>query len=158
MIGLIVAYDKIRVIGKDGKIPWRIKGEQKRFKELTTGNIVVMGRRSHEEIGKALPNRINIIVSNTKNFEGENLYTASSLQEAIELFKDTGKDIYISGGARLYEEAVPFVDKMFITEVELEVENGDTFFPEFNQEEFTRTVEERIVGDIPFSYVTYERK
>ena len=81
MVGLIVARSKNNVIGKNGQIPWRIKGEQKQFKELTTGNVVVMGRRSYEEIGHPLPNRMNIIVSRTKKFEGENLRTASSVQE-----------------------------------------------------------------------------
>ena len=79
MVGLIVARSKNNVIGKNGQIPWRIKGEQKQFKELTTGNAIVMGRKSYEEIGHPLPNRLNIIVSRTKKFEGENLITASSV-------------------------------------------------------------------------------
>ena len=80
MIGLIVARSKNNVIGKNGEIPWKIKGEQKQFRELTTGNVVVMGRKSYEEIGHPLPNRKNIIVSKTKNFSGENLVTVGSLQ------------------------------------------------------------------------------
>lgn len=73
MIGLIVARSKNNVIGRNGEIPWKIKGEQNFFKELTTGNIVVMGRKSYEEIGHPLPNRQNIIVSKTMKYEGENL-------------------------------------------------------------------------------------
>ena len=69
MVGLIVAYAKNRVIGNKGQIPWRIKGEQKRFKELTTGNVVIMGRRTYEEIGKPLPNRNTIVVSKTANYQ-----------------------------------------------------------------------------------------
>lgn len=76
MIALIAALSKNRVIGKEGRIPWKIKGEQKRFKELTTGNVVIMGRRSYEEIGRPLPGRITIVVSSTKDFTGENCYTA----------------------------------------------------------------------------------
>ena len=125
MIGLIVAYAKNRVIGNEGQIPWRIKGEQKRFRELTTGNVVVMGRRSYEEIGRPLPNRMTYVVSNTKNFDQEGVKTVKSIQEAIDLAGD--KNVYISGGARIYEEAMPYVEKMYITEVELEVD-GDTFF------------------------------
>ena len=71
MIALIAALSKNRVIGKEGRIPWKIKGEQKRFKELTTGNVVIMGRRSYEEIGRPLPGRITIVVSSTKDFTGE---------------------------------------------------------------------------------------
>ena len=78
MIGLIVAYTRNRVIGNKGQIPWRIKGEQRRFRELTTGNVVIMGRKSYEEIGRPLPNRFNIIVSRTEKYEDENLITVPS--------------------------------------------------------------------------------
>ena len=155
MIALIVAYAKNRVIGNKGCIPWRIKGEQLRFKELTTGNVVIMGRRSYEEIGRPLPNRTTIVVSNTKNFDCENCMTAKSLTEAIEMAGD--KNIYISGGARLYEEALPLVEKMYITEIDREIE-GDTYFPAFDEAAFTKEVNQRFEGEIPYTYVTYTRK
>ena len=155
MISLIVAFAKNRVIGNKGCIPWKIKGEQKRFKELKTGNVVIMGRRSYEEIGRPLPNRTTIVVSGTKNFDGENCYTAKSLTEAIELAGD--KEVYISGGARLYEEALPLVEKMYITEIDLEIE-GDTYFPAFKEEEFVKEINERFDGEIPYTYVTYTRR
>ena len=156
MVGLIVAYSKNRVIGKDGQIPWRIKGEQKRFRELTTGNVVIMGRRSYEEIGRPLPNRYTIVVSNTQKFEAENCTTVGSLQEALEI-ADNSKNIYISGGAGLYKEAIDIVDKMYITEIDAVVE-GDTYFPEFKQEDFIREVECHVEGDLPYDYVTYTRR
>ncbi len=155
MISLIVAVSKNGVIGNKGCIPWRIKGEQRRFRELTTGNAVIMGRKSYEEIGHPLPNRLNIIVSGTAEFEGENLLMAHSVAEAIELAGD--KDVYISGGAGIYAEAMPLVERMYITEVEAEVE-GDTFFPEFNAADFERVEDEHVEGDIPYTYVTYIRK
>ena len=155
MIALIVAFAKDQVIGNKGCIPWKIKGEQKRFKELTTGNVVIMGRRSYEEIGKPLPNRTTIVISGTKNFDGENCMTAKSVAEAIEMAGD--KDIYISGGARVYEEALPLVEKMYITEIDLEVE-GDTYFPSFDKEQFIKEIDERFEGEIPYTYVTYTRE
>lgn len=109
MIALIVAYAKNQVIGNKCCIPWKIKGEQKRFKELTTDNVVIMGRRSYEEIGKPLPNRTTIVVSNTKTFDDDNCFTARSLNEAIEMAGD--RAVYISGSARIYEEALPIVEK-----------------------------------------------
>ena len=113
MIGLIVARSRNNVIGKKGEIPWRIKGEQKQFKELTTGNVVIMGRRSFEEIGHPLPNRINIVVSRTQKFFDENLYTASSVDEAIKLASNwPDKDIFIAGGTGVFKEAMPYVDTM----------------------------------------------
>lgn len=155
MISLIVAYANNRVIGNKGCIPWKIKGEQKRFRELTTGNVVIMGRRSYEEIGRPLPNRTTIVVSGTKNFDAENCMTATSLEEAIKLAGD--RDCYISGGARLYEEALPLVEKMYITEIDAIIE-GDTLFPEFDENEFVKEVNERFEGDINYTYVTYTRK
>ena len=156
MVGLIVARSKNNVIGKNGQIPWRIKGEQKQFKELTTGNVVVMGRRSYEEIGHPLPNRLNIIVSKTKKFEGENLLTASSVQEAIALAGD--RDVYISGGYGLYKEAIPFVDKMYITEVDTVVEDGDVFFPDFDVNDFDKEVGETGGDEIRFTRTVYTRQ
>lgn len=155
MIALIVAFAKNQVIGNKGCIPWKIKGEQRRFKELTTGNVVIMGRRSYEEIGRPLPNRTTIVVSNTKNFDGENCLTARSLPEAIRLAGD--RDIYISGGARLYEEALPLVEKMYITEIDSEIE-GDTYFPSFEKDQFVKEINEKVEGEIPYTYVTYTRK
>lgn len=157
MIGLIVARSKNNVIGKNGQIPWRIKGEQKQFKELTTGNVVIMGRKSYEEIGRPLPNRMNIVVSGTVNDTGENLATVKSLQEALEL-AGTEKDVYVSGGYRLFLEALPIVDKMYITEVDITVEDGDTFFPEFDPEEFELEIGETGGEEIKFTRTTYTRK
>ena len=155
MIALIVAYANNYVIGNQGCIPWKIKGEQKRFKELTTGNVVVMGRRSYEEIGRPLPNRMTIVISNTKNYDDINVKTVRTLEEAIEIAGD--KDIYISGGARLYEEALPMIEKMYITEINLNIE-GDTYFPLFDKNKFTKEIYQMFDGDIPYSYVTYVKK
>lgn len=159
MIGLIVAYGKNRVIGNKGCIPWRIKGEQRRFKELTTGNVVIMGRRSYDEIGRPLPNRFTIVVSKTANYEAENCVTVGSLTEAIDYAKANRPDenIYLSGGAGIYKEGLTLADKLFVTEVELEPE-GDTYFPEFDESLYEKTVDERIEGEIPYSYVTYTKK
>lgn len=155
MIALIVAHAKNRVIGNNGQIPWKIKGEQKRFRELTTGNVVIMGRRSYEEIGRPLPNRTTIVVSNSKNFDAENCMTVKSLPEAIKMAGD--RDVYISGGARLYEEALPLVDKMYITEIDCDID-GDTYFPEFGKEDFIKEIDEVYDGEMSYAYVTYTRK
>ena len=154
MIGLIVAYAKNRVIGNKGCIPWNIEGEQKRFKELTTNNVVIMGRRTYEEIGRPLPNRTTIVVSNSKNFDSENCYTASSLHEALKIAGD--RDVYVSGGSKLYKEAINIVDKMYITEIHKVIE-GDTYFPEFDKNMFTKNVDKKVEGKIPYTYITYTR-
>lgn len=159
MIGLIVAYTKNRVIGNKGAIPWRIKGEQRRFKELTTGNVVIMGRRSYEEIGHPLPNRFTIVVSKTAEFSAENCVTVKSLDDAIEYAHKNRPDenIYLSGGAGIYREGLKYADKLFVTEIDAEIE-GDTFFPEFDKDLYDYSVDEEVDGEIPYKYVTYTRK
>lgn len=156
MVGLIVARSKNNVIGKNGKIPWKIKGEQKQFRELTTGNVVVMGRKSYEEIGHPLPNRKNIVVSKSKNFTGENLVTVGSLQEAISI--SNGEKVYIAGGYGLFKEALPLVDTMYITEIDMVIENGDVFFPEFDSNEFDIAIGETGGEDIKYTRTLYTRR
>ena len=150
MLGLIVARSKNNVIGKDGKIPWNIKGEQKQFKELTTGNTIIMGRKTYEDIGHPLPNRTNIVISRTTNYPG--VITVDSLEKALELAEG---NIYIIGGYNLFKEVIPLVDVMYITEVNKEVENGDVYFPSFNEAEFEITKGEE---NSDFKRLIYTRK
>ena len=156
MIGLIVARSKNNVIGKNGEIPWKIPGEQKQFKELTTGNVVIMGRKSYEEIGHPLPNRKNIIVSKSKKFMDKNLVTVNSLQEALEISRD--EKVYVSGGYGLFKEVLPVVDIMYITEVDIDIDGGDTFFPEFDENEFIKTIGETGGNNIKYTRTIYTRK
>ena len=155
MLALIAALSRNYVIGNKGIIPWKIKGEQMRFKELTTGKTVIMGKRSFEEIGRPLPNRKTIVISNTTNYEYENCITLGSLAQAIDYIGE--EDAYVAGGEQLYREALPLVDRMYLTMIDLELE-GDTFFPPFNEEDFTLTSEEEFEGEIPYRYLTYIRK
>ena len=156
MISLILARSRKNVIGRNGQIPWKIKGEQAQFRKLTTGNVVVMGRKSYEEIGHPLPNRMNIIVSLSANYSGENLVTVSSLQEAIEAAGDA--NIYVCGGYGLFMEAIPIVEKMYITEIDIEIKDGDVFFPEFNKDDFDIVVSKTEGEDIKFTRTIYTRK
>ena len=143
MICLSVAYAKNRVIGYKGGIPWNLKEDQLRFKKLTLGSVVIMGRNTFQEIfdkfGRGLPERETIVVSKNHDFNGEQLRTARSLDEAIAVAKQKfpSKDIFICGGESIYREAISkkLVEKMYITKVDLEVE-GDAFFPQFDENEF----------------------
>ena len=155
MTGLIVARSINNVIGKNGRIPWKIEGEQKQFKELTTGNVVVMGRKTYEEIGHPLPNRKTIVISKTHKYEADGLVTVSSLDEALELAE--GQKVFIAGGYELYKEALPLVDVMYITEVQLVVEDGDVFFPDFNADDFEVTVGETLGDEIKYARTVYKR-
>jgi dihydrofolate reductase/RimJ/RimL family protein N-acetyltransferase len=155
MLALIAALSRNYVIGNKGIIPWRIKGEQKRFKELTTGKTIILGKRSYEEIGKPLPNRKTIVISNTTNYSLENCITLGSLAQAIAYVGE--EDAFVAGGEQLYREALPLVDVMYLTLIDLEIE-GDTYFPHFKEEDFTLTSEGEFEGETPYRYLTYVRK
>ena len=134
-INIIVAHDMNRCIGKNNEIPWKIKGEQKQFKELTTGNIVIMGRKTYESIGKTLPNRVNIVLSRNMK-SNEDFYTFDSIEKAIEWSKENypQKEIFIIGGASVYDKALKddIVDKLYMTKIKQTVEDADAFFPEID--------------------------
>lgn len=156
MIALIVARSKNNVIGRNGKIPWSIPGEQKQFRELTTGNIVVMGRKTFEEIGHPLPKRKNIVISRNAQYSYDNLIVLPSLNDALEYYSEG--DIYIAGGYNLFKEAIDIVDKMYITEIDLVIENGDVFFPIFQEEDFNVQLLEENHESIPYKRLVYSRK
>lgn len=155
MLSLIVAYARNRVIGKDGALPWRIPGELRRFRQLTTGNAVIMGRRSYEEVGSPLPDRLNIVLSSSNVYSGENLVCARNLEEAIAL---AGKrEVFIAGGGTVYAQAIDLCDALYITEIDTEVE-GDVFFPAFDESLFRRSEEAWVNGALPYRYVTLRRR
>lgn len=155
MIALVVAHGTNRVIGNQGQIPWDLPEDLHHFRDLTTGHAIVMGRKTYESIGRPLPGRLNIVVSRTVNFEGENLMTVSSIEEAIKAAGD--RDVYFSGGAKIYEESLPLVERMYITEVDGAFD-GDAFFPEYDTSQFERIVEKEFHEELPYRFVTYIRK
>ena len=116
--------------------------------------MVIIGRRPYEEIGRPLPGRTTIVVSSTKDFTGENCYTAHSLPEAIRLAGN--RDIFVSGGAGLYEEALPLADRLYITEID-DFFDGDTYFPAFDEKDYKKEIVAEFGGEIPYTYVTYSR-
>lgn len=144
MISIIVALDEKRGIGKEGKLPWHLSEDLKRFKEITSGHTIVMGRKTFDSIGKVLPNRKNIVISSQlQNLDGKikDLMFVSSLDEALDKAKG---DIFIIGGGQVFAESITRVDKLYLTKVEGDF-NCDTFFPEyleFQNEKFIGAGEE----------------
>ena len=131
-IAIVVAMANNRVIGKGGKIPWNLPEDREHFKSLTMGHVIVMGRRSYEEIGRPLPGRIMIIVSRTlyKKAEPEGCIVAPSLVKAIDYAHKhfPRKKIFLCGGARIYDEGMALADEIYLTQVDADV-TGDTYFP-----------------------------
>ena len=138
MIAIIVAMTKDRVIGKNGIIPWKISGEQRQFRELTTGNTIVIGRKAFEEIGKPLPNRNTVLVSSTIKTETEHCTTISDLDEFL---KNTTDDLYIAGGAGIYKAALPYTNVIYLTIVNVDTD-GDVFFPELDMNNWNSEITE----------------
>lgn len=155
MISLIVAVSKNNVIGNNGIIPWKIKGEQQRFKDLTIGKTIIIGRKSFQEIGKPLPNRKTILISTTEQIHTDLCTTVASLQEAFDLTNQED-EVFVAGGGQVYKDALPFADKIYLTIIDKEIE-GAVYFPQLNETEFKKTYEERVEGEFPYTYYTYER-
>ena len=154
MITLIAACSKNRVIGCNGKIPWNIPTERDRFKELTKGKFVIMGRKSFEEISHALSYCTIIVVSKSLKKVPKGCLLTSSLEQAIAF---CGKDVIIAGGQEIYEKTIHLADLIYLTEINLQVE-GDRFFPDFDTNKYTMTVDKSFQGEIPYKYITYKKK
>ena len=157
LISLIAALSENRVIGSKGEIPWKIPGEQKRFKEITTPHPVIMGRKTFESIGRLLPNRPNIIITSDTAYSVTDALVTHSLSEAIEKATELDQDeIFVIGGGKVFEEAIGSADRLYLTIVHTEVE-GDAFFPEYS--DFRKVVyqEDKEAGGYRFTYLTLER-
>ncbi|MEG9532425.1 type 3 dihydrofolate reductase [Mannheimia sp. HC-2023] len=140
-ISVIVARTKNKVIGKDNQMPWHLPVDLAWFRQNTVGKPVIMGRKTYESIGRLLPKRPNIILSRS-GFEVEGAYSATSLEQAVELAKSfaNSDEIMIIGGGELFKQALPTADTLYLTEIQAEIE-GDTFF-EFDEENW-QLVEEK---------------
>lgn len=158
MIAIIAAMAKNRVIGRAGRIPWNLPEDMRHFRELTLGHIIVMGRRTYEEIGHPLPGRTTYLISSAIQVEKDNCHTVSSLEEVLQ--RESDNDIFICGGAMLYQEALPHATYLYLTELEEEVE-GDICFPEFDVNDYEvvdRVPQTDASGAYSYSFVTYKRK
>lgn len=156
-VSLIVAVANHHVIGVNNTLPWHLPEDLKRFRALTTGHHIIMGRKTYESLGRLLPGRTTVIVTRNKAYQVEGALIASSLEEAITLCRDDN-EAFVIGGAELYKDALKLADKLYLTEIDLQVE-GDAFFPEFQKAEWKETSREAYTSaqGLPFSYITYNR-
>ncbi len=140
-------------IGKDNELLWRIPDDLKRFKALTTGHVLITGRKNYESIGRPLPNRTTIITTRNKDFKAEGCIVVSSLEEAFNKAKEIEKEeVFIMGGGEIYNQALPYANKLYLTIIDGEKE-GDIFFPDYS--EFTKMVfkEEHPEGNPPYTFL-----
>jgi dihydrofolate reductase len=160
-ISLVAAVARNGVIGRDGTVPWRLAEDMQRFRELTTGHPVLMGRRTWESLPdrfRPLPGRRNVVVTRNPEWRGEGADRAGSLEEALDLVEGAER-VFVIGGAELYASALPRADELVLTEIDADVD-GDTFFPAFERSDFEEVTRElHVTSDgTAFSFVTYGRR
>lgn len=161
MLSIIVAKAKNNVIGKDNKLIWNIPDDLKRFRNLTTGHTIIMGRKTFESLGRVLPNRLHIILSTDKNYkvDNENVRVINDINELNKYINDE-EEHFVIGGAMIYKLLMPKCSKLYITQIEKEFE-GDTFFPEINKEEWKIVNEEMGPKDdntFEYKYIDYIKR
>ncbi|HEV8370270.1 MAG TPA: dihydrofolate reductase [Pyrinomonadaceae bacterium] len=157
MIIGIAAVSKNSAIGKRGKLPWHYSSDMKFFKETTTGHAVVMGRKTWLTLGKPLKNRLNIVLSRDSNIEPqESLVVFSDIESVLSLNKSLSTDLFVIGGAQIYQQFLPHIERWVITEVPLTVKNADAFMPEGYLEGFKSVGTTRLEEEL--NVVTYERR
>ena len=157
-LSIIVAIANHQVIGINNTLPWHLPEDLKRFRALTTGHHIIMGRKTYESLGRLLPGRTTVIVTRNKNYRLEGALIAHSLEGAVALCKNDD-EVFLIGGAELYQDGLKLADKLYITEVDLTVD-GDAFFPEFDLNLWQETSREAHASaqGLSFSYITYTRK
>jgi dihydrofolate reductase len=157
-ISMIVARSRNHVIGRDNQMPWKISADLQFFKRVTMGHPVIMGRKTWESIGRPLPGRRNIVVSRNKELTLNGAEVAGSLDEALARLNDSPR-VFVIGGEQLFKQGFPRADRLYLTEIDMDVEGGDTFFeiPDPSQwREVERTPGSE--GNITFNFLTLERQ
>lgn len=158
-IALIAAMDRVRGIGIDNALPWHLPDDLKRFKMLTTGKTVLMGRKTAESLGRALPNRINLVLSRSGRAPFEGMQAVSTLSEAMQ--SCANGELMVIGGGEIYALAMPFAQCMHLTHVDALLPRADAFFPQFEAECWEQTAHETHAADdrhpFAFRFCDYRR-
>ena len=161
MLSIIVAKAKNNIIGKDNKLLWSLPSDLARFKQLTSGHTIIMGRKTFESLGRVLPNRKHIVFTQNQDFkvDNENVEVVHSMLE-IKEYIDNDEENFVIGGATVYNLLLPHVQKMYVTEINKNFE-GDTLFPKIDESKWKITKREKGTKDeknnLEFEYITYER-
>lgn len=161
-LSLIAALATNNVIGRDNQVPWHLSTDLKRFKSLTMGHHLIMGRKTYESVGRPLPGRTNVVITRRTDYAAEGVVVVNTLEEAIRIAADAGEsEAFIAGGAEIYTQAIHRADRMYLTRVHADVE-GDTVFPDFDDVSEWRLIDSEHCeadekNEYPFSFLTYER-
>lgn len=156
-VSIIAAMSRNRVIGDGPKIPWKVKGEQKLFREITMGGTLVMGRKTFDTIGKALPGRKTIIVTRQKDFSAAECMAVNSIEDALAQADRIGRDVFVIGGGEIYSQTINRVDDVHLSVIDTDVE-GDVKFPSFSEADFEVIEERYFESNINYTYRHYQRR
>jgi len=160
-LAILAAVASNRTIGLNNTLPWHLPADLKHFKALTLGQIIVMGRRTYESIGRPLPGRTNVVLTRRQDLNLPDVGLAQSIEEAVNRYADSDKTIFIIGGATLYQQALPLCQRLYLTEIQQDFP-GDTFFPEFNRNDWQEISREihyaSDSSEMEFHFVVLDRK
>jgi len=161
MLSIIVAKAKNNIIGKNNSLIWHLPDDLKRFKTLTTGHTIIMGRKTFESLGRVLPNRKHVVFTQNPEFKvnDENVEVVHSLLE-IQSYIESEEEVFVIGGAMIYSLLMPYVTKLYITQINQEFE-GDVFFPKIDLEKWEIIERQKGIQDennkLDYEYITYKR-
>lgn len=158
-LAIIVATDKQGLIGKDNDLPWKLSADLQYFRSVTMGKPLIMGRNTHESIGRPLPGRKNIVITTNVDYQAEGCVVVTSIDAALAEC-ETDEEVMVMGGASLYKQLLPQADRLYLTDVDAELE-GDTWFPKWDKKQWLETSREDHPADeknqYPYSFVVYDR-
>jgi len=154
-VSIIVAMAKNRVIGNKGQLPWHLPSDLRRFKQLTMGHPLLMGRRTFESIGTALPGRQTIVLSRDPEYRAASCVMATNIETALRLVNPT-EELFICGGADIYQQTLPLVEKIYLSKLDVEIA-GDRYFPEISAEEFEIIQTEQIEDKLNYRFSILSR-
>ena len=159
IISVIAAFSENHVIGRDNRLPWQLSVDLKRFRKLTTGHSIILGRKTFDSIGKPLPNRTNIVITRQPEWSHPGVQVAHSLDEAITIARrfEGSDEVFVIGGGEIYRQALPLCGRIYLTVIHHQIK-GDAFFPSFSREEFQELGRESgSEGKWNYSFVDLER-
>jgi dihydrofolate reductase len=159
-IGLIAALSLNQAIGRNNELPWSLPADLQRFKKITMGKPMIMGRKTYESIGRPLPGRKNIVVSRNPEFIADGITVVDSLEAAIDA-ADQAPEVMVIGGANIYYQFLPRADRLYFTLVHTSIDDADAFFPAYNRRDWRLVIEENHPADtnnpFPYSFMTWQR-
>ena len=155
-VSMIAAVGKNLELGKNNDLIWHFKEDMKFFKDTTMGHTVVMGRKTFESLPKALPGRKNIVISSNAEYQAQGATVVASVEEALQIADN--EELFVIGGGKIYAEFLPYADKLYLTEINAECTDADTYFPHFNKSEYIKEIINYYdIDGVEFYHVVYKK-